>query len=51
MLLQGSLVYVNFGRLEDFEYVVSNLSIDLSSSICIARYGAIFRGDKVMFTK
>ena len=40
-------MYVNYGRIEDFFYLQNNLSLDLSQYICIARYGAIFRGDKV----
>lgn len=43
----GPLVYVNYGRLRDFEYVTTNSSgpqLDLSQYICIVRYGQIFRG-------
>ena len=43
----GKLVYVNYGQLEDFLYLRDNASIDLNGAICMARYGAIFRGDKV----
>lgn len=43
----GRLVYVNYGRIEDFLYLRDNLSINLNGSMCMARYGAIFRGDKV----
>ena len=44
---RGRLVYVNYGQLEDFLYLRDNASIDLIGAICMARYGAIFRGDKV----
>ena len=40
-------MYVNYARIEDFLYLTTNLSLDLSNHICIARYGGIFRGDKV----
>jgi N-acetylated-alpha-linked acidic dipeptidase len=42
----GPLVYVNYGRLEDFLYLNRTLNISLEGHICIARYGQIFRGDK-----
>ncbi|KAL3881662.1 hypothetical protein ACJMK2_028072 [Sinanodonta woodiana] len=44
---EGDLVYVNYGRIEDFMYL-NNLSIDITNKIVIARYGKIFRGDKVL---
>jgi hypothetical protein len=44
---QGELVYVNYGRIEDFLYLTKNKSIDLTNKTLIARYGKIFRGDKV----
>lgn len=44
---QGDLVYVNYGRIEDFLYLTQNMSIDLKGKTLIARYGKIFRGDKV----
>ncbi|XP_039258717.2 putative N-acetylated-alpha-linked acidic dipeptidase [Styela clava] len=44
---EGHLVYVNYGRVEDFQLIRKNLSIDLKGKICIARYGKIFRADKV----
>ncbi len=45
--LQGPLVYVNYGTINDFLYLTQNLSLDLSNHICMVRYGQIFRGDKV----
>uniref|UniRef100_A0A1X7TGC5 Peptidase M28 domain-containing protein n=1 Tax=Amphimedon queenslandica TaxID=400682 RepID=A0A1X7TGC5_AMPQE len=43
---KGPLVYVNYGRISDFQYLVYNLSLNLTGHVCIARYGQIFRGDK-----
>ncbi|XP_056014480.1 glutamate carboxypeptidase 2-like isoform X2 [Ostrea edulis] len=44
---EGELVYVNYGRIEDFLYLTQNKSMDLTNKTLIARYGKIFRGDKV----
>ena len=44
---EGDIVYVNYGRIEDFIYLTKNLSMDLTGKILIARYGKIFRGSKV----
>ena len=49
LLSKGPLVYVNYGRIKDFLFLTNNLSLDLTGHICIARYGEIFRGDKVSF--
>ena len=46
-LIQGLLVYINYGTIDDFLYLTENLSLMLDGYICIARYGNIFRGDKV----
>ncbi|XP_069494506.1 N-acetylated-alpha-linked acidic dipeptidase 2-like [Ambystoma mexicanum] len=43
----GELVYVNYGDVGDFHYLARNLSLDLTGRVAIARYGRIFRGDKV----
>jgi len=41
------LVYVNYGRIEDYARLASEQSgVDVSGAIAIARYGRIFRGDK-----
>ena len=45
---QGLLVYVNYGTIDDFLYLTENLSLSLDGYICIARYGNIHRGDKVI---
>ena len=42
----GRLVYVNYATIDDFLYLTTNLSLNLTGRICISRYGAIFRGDK-----
>ncbi|XP_071164480.1 N-acetylated-alpha-linked acidic dipeptidase 2-like [Mytilus edulis] len=39
------LIYVNYGRVEDYTHLDS-LNITVSGKIVIARYGKIFRGDK-----
>uniref|UniRef100_A0A6I8S4C2 Glutamate carboxypeptidase 2 n=1 Tax=Xenopus tropicalis TaxID=8364 RepID=A0A6I8S4C2_XENTR len=44
---EGELVYVNYGRTEDFHYLERNLNISCHGKIVIARYGKIFRGNKV----
>ncbi|GAB1611169.1 N-acetylated-alpha-linked acidic dipeptidase 2-like isoform X1, partial [Argonauta hians] len=44
---EGRLIYVNYGRIEDFRFLHQNHSIDFSGCIVIARYGKIFRGDKL----
>ncbi|KAK3598383.1 hypothetical protein CHS0354_034557 [Potamilus streckersoni] len=45
--VKGDLVYVNYGRVEDYDYLQKNRSINVSGKVVIARYGKIFRGDKV----
>lgn len=47
LTLQSELMYVNYGRVEDYQWLVSNKSINVTEKIVIARYGKIFRGDKV----
>ncbi|XP_043201095.1 N-acetylated-alpha-linked acidic dipeptidase 2-like isoform X1 [Amphibalanus amphitrite] len=42
---QGKVIYVNYGREEDFLYLQSQ-NISLKDHIVIARYGKIFRGNK-----
>ncbi|XP_052768722.1 N-acetylated-alpha-linked acidic dipeptidase 2-like isoform X2 [Mya arenaria] len=43
----GKMVYVNYARLEDFEYLEKNTNISVEGKIVFARYGKIYRGDKV----
>jgi len=45
-VVQGTLIYVNYGRREDFEFLASK-EIQFADSICIARYAKNFRGNKV----
>ncbi|KAL3873958.1 hypothetical protein ACJMK2_037033 [Sinanodonta woodiana] len=45
--VKGDLVYVNYGRVDDYEYLQNTRSINVSGKVVIARYGKIFRGDKV----
>lgn len=40
------LVYVNYGREKDFERL-KELNVSVEGHIVIARYGKIFRGNKV----
>ncbi|KAJ8410841.1 hypothetical protein AAFF_G00187980 [Aldrovandia affinis] len=44
---EGDLVYVNYGRTEDFFQLERDLKINCTGRIVIARYGKIFRGNKV----
>ena len=46
---EGELVYVNYGRVEDFDKL-KNLSVNVTGKIAIMRYGKIFRGNKVRQT-
>lgn len=41
------LIYVNYGREEDFYWLKHNKSVDFNNSIVIARYGKLFRANKV----
>ncbi|XP_053167805.1 N-acetylated-alpha-linked acidic dipeptidase 2-like isoform X2 [Hemicordylus capensis] len=43
----ADLVYVNYGRTEDFFKLEREMGINCSGKIVIARYGKIFRGNKV----
>ena len=46
--VEGALVYVNYARVEDVRELEGLLGEDfLMGKICIARYGKIFRGNKV----
>ncbi|XP_072528216.1 N-acetylated-alpha-linked acidic dipeptidase 2 [Salminus brasiliensis] len=44
---EGDLVYVNYGRTEDFFRLERELGVNCTGKIVIARYGKIFRGNKV----
>uniref|UniRef100_A0AC35TWT8 PA domain-containing protein n=1 Tax=Rhabditophanes sp. KR3021 TaxID=114890 RepID=A0AC35TWT8_9BILA len=44
--ITSNVVYVNYGTLEDYQYL-SNKSVSVKDAIVIIRYGAVFRGDKV----
>ncbi|XP_063958833.1 N-acetylated-alpha-linked acidic dipeptidase 2-like isoform X2 [Lytechinus pictus] len=46
---EGPLVYVNYGRAEDFDWLAKNKpEINITGCIAIARYGKVFRGNKVL---
>jgi N-acetylated-alpha-linked acidic dipeptidase len=42
----GELVYVHYARVEDLKKL-KDIGVDLTGKIAMARYGKIFRGDKV----
>ncbi|XP_063350290.1 N-acetylated-alpha-linked acidic dipeptidase 2 isoform X1 [Pelmatolapia mariae] len=44
---EGDLVYVNYGRTEDFSQLQREMGINVTGRIVIVRYGKIFRGNKV----
>ncbi|XP_069495506.1 glutamate carboxypeptidase 2-like isoform X2 [Ambystoma mexicanum] len=44
---EGDLVYVNYARTEDFFKLEREMKINCTGKIVIARYGRIFRGNKV----
>uniref|UniRef100_A0AAQ6A4I6 glutamate carboxypeptidase II n=1 Tax=Amphiprion ocellaris TaxID=80972 RepID=A0AAQ6A4I6_AMPOC len=44
---EGDLVYVNYGRTEDFFQLERQMGINVTGKIVIVRYGKIFRGNKV----
>ena len=44
--LKGSPVYVNYGRVEDYDYL-SEMNISVEGNIVIARYAKIFRANIV----
>ncbi|ELW47073.1 Glutamate carboxypeptidase 2 [Tupaia chinensis] len=46
-LPEGDLVYVNYARTEDFFKLERDMKINCSGKIVIARYGKVFRGNKV----
>ena len=44
--VSGDPVYVNYGTIEDFEWLQENYPDIMVGKICLVRYGAIFRGNK-----
>nr|QHX41452.1 N-acetylated-alpha-linked acidic dipeptidase [Halisarca dujardinii]QIZ30868.1 N-acetylated-alpha-linked acidic dipeptidase [Halisarca dujardinii] len=44
---EGPLVYVNYARREDFQNL-TDMGVNVSQCICLARYGQIFRGSKAL---
>ncbi|XP_033971046.1 N-acetylated-alpha-linked acidic dipeptidase 2 [Trematomus bernacchii] len=44
---EGDLVYVNYGRTEDFFQLERDMGVNATGRIVIVRYGKIFRGNKV----
>ena len=48
IFVQGELVYVNYGRVEDYLILENLTAINVTGKIVLVRYGKIFRGDKVI---
>lgn len=46
--VEGDLIYVNYARQEDFVRLENEFQLNCDNKIAIARYGKIFRGDKVL---
>ena len=44
--VSGDPVYVNYGTIEDFEWLQEKYPDIMVDKICLARYGAIYRGNK-----
>ncbi|XP_013863452.1 N-acetylated-alpha-linked acidic dipeptidase 2 isoform X1 [Austrofundulus limnaeus] len=44
---EGDLVYVNYGRTEDFFQLEREMNVTVTGKIVIVRYGKVFRGNKV----
>ena len=45
-MFQGDLVYVNYGKYDDFKLLLKK-NVNCSGKVVIAKYGHVFRGDKV----
>ena len=43
------MVYVNYGRVEDFDLLRDGYGIDVRNKTVILRYGKLYRGNKVCF--
>ena len=46
--VEGNMFYVNYGREKDYQEFTRH-GLNISGSICIARYGQTYRGDKEKF--
>ena len=46
-IFQGDIVYVNYGRVEDYITLENATSINVTGKLVLVRYGEIYRGDKV----
>lgn len=47
LILQGDLIYVNYGRVEDYDVLMNTTGLNVSGKIVLCRYGKIYRGDQV----
>ncbi len=48
--IKGNLVYVNYGRAEDYDYL-KQINVSVNGSIAIARYGKTFRANTLKFAE
>ncbi|XP_057506899.1 probable glutamate carboxypeptidase LAMP1 [Actinidia eriantha] len=44
--VSGTVVYVNYGRVEDYA-ILKEMGVNVSGTVALAKYGEIFRGDIV----
>lgn len=44
---QGDLIYVNYAEEDDFLLLKNTYNVTFTNKIVIARYGKIYRGNKV----
>ncbi|XP_064600479.1 N-acetylated-alpha-linked acidic dipeptidase 2-like [Liolophura sinensis] len=45
--VEADLIYVNYGRYEDFVSLTQDMSVNITGKLVLARYGELFRGDIV----
>ncbi|XP_041370396.1 putative N-acetylated-alpha-linked acidic dipeptidase [Gigantopelta aegis] len=50
-ITNNDLVYVNYGRVEDYNFLENNASLTVNGKIVLVRYGKIFRGSKVQIAE
>ncbi|XP_041371335.1 glutamate carboxypeptidase 2-like [Gigantopelta aegis] len=50
-ITNNHLVYVNYGRVEDYNFLEKSTSLTAKEKIVIVRYGKIFRGSKVQIAE
>ena len=50
-IVSEELVYVNYGRFEDFAYLTRELGISVKDKLVMIRYGQVFRGNKIKWAQ